>query len=60
MFYLSSMALKPVSVPVLLQQPDDEELPKDIDVVCQIHKNKSKTTFCDLMGKIKTTHSQLN
>lgn len=60
MFYLSSMAFKPVSVPVLLQQPDDEELPEDIDTVCQIHKNKSKNTFCDLIGKIKITHSQLN
>lgn len=33
MFYLSSMALNPVPVPVLLQQPDDEELPEDIDTV---------------------------
>lgn len=48
-FYLSSMALKPVSVPVLLQQPDDEQLPQDIDPVRHIHKNKSKNTFCDLI-----------
>lgn len=50
------MALKPASVPVLLQQPDDDELPQDIDTVCQMHKNK----FCDLIGKIKITNSQLN
>lgn len=53
------MALKPVSVPVLLQ-PDDVELPEDIDTVCQLHKNKSKNTFCDLIGKIKISHSILN
>lgn len=27
------MALNPVPVPVLLQQPDDKELPEDIDTV---------------------------
>lgn len=27
------MALNPVPVPVLLQRPDDEELPEDIDTV---------------------------
>lgn len=54
MFYLSSMALKPVSVPVLLQQPD-EELPEDIDTVRQIHKNKIKNIFCDLIGKTQNT-----
>lgn len=39
------MALKPVPVPVLLQQPDDEELLEDIDTVCQMHQTKSKKTF---------------
>lgn len=52
MFYLSSMALKPVSVPVLLQQPHDKELPEDIDPVRQKRQNKSKIKFCDLIGKI--------
>ncbi|XP_067338079.1 adenylate kinase 9 [Channa argus] len=28
---LGSMAIKPVSIPVLLHQPEDEELPEDID-----------------------------
>lgn len=60
MFYLSSLAVKPVSVPVLLQQPDDDELPADIDAVRQIHKSLSKNTFSDLIGKIKITHSHLN
>lgn len=59
MFYLTSMALKPVSVPVLLLQPDDAELPEDIDAVRQIYQNKS-ITFCDLIGKIKIPHSKLN
>lgn len=30
---LASMALKRVSVPVLLHHPDDEELPENIDMV---------------------------
>lgn len=34
MSHLGSMAIQRVAVPVPLHQPEDEELPADIDTVC--------------------------
>lgn len=51
MFYLDSMALNPVPVPIL-QQPDEKELPEDIDTV---HKH----IYLALLEKFKWLSNEL-